>query len=382
MIMKDGKKKYSSMTRVLLLVPVFFVMLASGPYSASADDSFISGYAASVLEREFHISPASLSVKEGVIYLSAGEIAGVDSGELITVLLKIKGVERVEILDPAQAGTKEVAADSYGDTREKIKVQRDDRFKESGSTKDRIFDPLIADPRWPHFSLAHQSYMHNDEFRSIFAASFGETLPLYRGDGPFGGRWQLGIQAAGFIIHDLDTASWDLINEDYRGGGALFYRKDAWSGLFSIYHNSSHVGDEYLLHNHVDRVNFSYEAAQVKVSYDISRAYRVYGGVDYMFSPDPKDLKRWITQYGAEFRCPLTYLNGSLRPIAGVDIKNRQENDWHSEISVAAGVKLESEDTLWNKINFMLEYYNGNSPNGQFHDSFIQYTALATHFYF
>jgi hypothetical protein len=382
MRMNDGKKKYVNTIHVLLLVPVFLVILATGSYCASVDDNYIRGYAASVLEREFHGSPASMTVTDGVIYLSAGELAGVDSGELITALLKIKGVGRVEILDAGQAVPKDVSADSYGGTGGITNTQLDDHGKENGSTKDRLFDPLMADPRWPHFSMAYQTYTDHGPFGSVFAASFGETLPLYKGDGPYGGRWQVGVQAAGFIIHDLDTASWDLINQDYRGGVAVYYRREAWSGLFSIYHNSSHVGDEYLLHNDVDRVNFSYEAIQTKVSYDISRAYRVYAGIDYMFSPDPKDLKRWWTQYGAEFRCPLTYFNGLLRPMAAVDIKNRQENDWHSEISLAAGFKLESENTLWNKINIMLEYYNGNSPNGQFHEDNIEYMALASHYYF
>ncbi|MBI4682597.1 MAG: DUF1207 domain-containing protein [Nitrospirae bacterium] len=379
--MKDGEKRNINRMRVLLLVPVFLAMLAAGAYPASVDDNYIKGYAASVLEREFHASPSSLTVKDGVIYLSAVELAGVDSGELVTALLKIKGVERVEILGAGQAAPKDISADTHRDEREKAE-EGDDPYKEAGSTKDRLFDPLMADPRWPHFSMGYQTYTDDGEFGHVFAASFGETLPVYKWEGPFGGRWQVGVQAAGFIVHDLDTASWDLINEDYRGGVAMYYRREAWSGLFSIYHNSSHVGDEYLLHKHVDRVNFSYEAAQLKVSYDISRAYRVYAGIDYMFSPDPKDLKRWWTQYGAEFRCTQTYFNGLLRPMAAVDIKNRQENDWHSEISLAAGVKLESEDTLWNKINIMLEYYNGNSPNGQFHENYIEYVALATHFYF
>ncbi|HDH05878.1 MAG TPA: DUF1207 domain-containing protein, partial [Nitrospirae bacterium] len=241
---------------------------------------------------------------------------------------------------------------------------------------------LIADPRWPHFSMAYQHYTDDRKFGSIFAASFGETLPFYKDDAPFGGRWQVAIQAGGFIVHDLDTASWDLINEDYRGGLSLFYRRNDLSGLFGIYHNSSHVGDEYLLNNNVDRVNFSYEAVQIKLSYDIKGSYRIYGGADYMFSPDPDDLKRWIIQYGLEFRCPRAYFKGLVRPVAGADIRHRQENDWHGEASVRLGVELESEETLWNKIQFMLEYYNGNSPNGQFHDNYIEYIAIGTHFYF
>ncbi|MBI4847398.1 MAG: DUF1207 domain-containing protein [Nitrospirae bacterium] len=250
------------------------------------------------------------------------------------------------------------------------------------NNKEALFVPLIADPRWPHFSMSYQNYLHDKEFSRLFAASFGETLPLYTDGGLFGGRWQVAIQAAGFIIHDLDTASWDLINEDYRGGVTFFYRRNALSGLFSIYHNSSHIGDEFILHNNVDRENFSYEAVQTILSYDLKGPYRVYGGAEYMFSPDPKDLKRWAVQYGFEYRSPRAYLHGWFKPVAGIDFKNRQENNWHNETSLRLGVQLESEKTLWNKLQFMLEYYNGNSPNGQFHDNIIEFLALGAHFYF
>jgi hypothetical protein len=324
--MKHKKIKYLNGIRLLMLGLVFFGMLSSSRVLASDDDSFIKGYATALLEVDYQ-SP-----------------------------------EELQEVKP---------------------VATDDSVKKAASKKEeRLFAPLIADPRWPHFSMAYQYYVDNGELGNVYAASFGETLPIYKDNASFGGQWEVGVQAAGFIIHDLDTASWDLINEDYKGGLALFYRRNELSGLFSIYHNSSHVGDEYLLHNDVERVNFSYEAVQFKLSYDIREAYRVYGGFDYMFSPSPKDLKRWIIQYGFEFWCPRTYFKGLIRPVAGVDIKHKAEHDWQGEISLLSGIELTSKKTLWNKLHFMLEYYNGNSPNGQFHHNLIEYIAFGTHFYF
>ncbi|RJQ19010.1 MAG: DUF1207 domain-containing protein [Nitrospiraceae bacterium] len=261
-------------------------------------------------------------------------------------------------------------------------VSAHDEQTPSFKKKEKIFAPLIADPRWPHFSMAYQHYTHDGGFGNIFAASFGETLPLYEDGTPSGGRWAVAVQAAGYIIHDLDTNSWDLVNEDYRGGLAFFYRQDDLSGLFSVYHNSSHVGDEFLLHNDVSRVNFSYEAVQTKLSYDAADSLRVYGGIEYLFSPDPDDLKRWMTQIGVEFSGPKKYFNDLIRPVAGLDIKNWQENDWQAEISLRMGGELESEKMLWSRLHFMLEYFNGPSPNGQFHEDNIEYLGLGTHFYF
>ncbi|MDP3283731.1 MAG: DUF1207 domain-containing protein, partial [Desulfobacterales bacterium] len=45
--------------------------------------------------------------------------------------------------------------------------------------EETLFDPLMADPRWPHFSVAYQSYINDDELKTVGATSFGETFPLY-----------------------------------------------------------------------------------------------------------------------------------------------------------------------------------------------------------
>ena len=61
-----------------------------------------------------------------------------------------------------------------------------------------LFEPLIADPRWAHFHFAYHHYLNDDELKNVGATSFGETLPLYRGGGPFDGEWEFGIQAFQF----------------------------------------------------------------------------------------------------------------------------------------------------------------------------------------
>ncbi|RJQ50932.1 MAG: DUF1207 domain-containing protein [Nitrospiraceae bacterium] len=245
-----------------------------------------------------------------------------------------------------------------------------------------LFAPLIADPRWPHFSLAYQYYTHGGGLKNVAAVSFGETLPFYNDDTPSGGRWQAGIQAAVFAVFDLDTPSWDLLNEDYIVALPVAYKKEPFSGLIRVYHQSSHIGDELLLRSRIDRVNFSYQAADLKLSYDLEKWFRFYGGGEYAFSRTPRDLKPWATQYGFEIKCPWKYWSKAVVPVAGADFKNREENDWHSEISLSAGVWIESPKTMWHKVHLMVGYYNGNSPNGQFRDELIEFLSLGAHFYF
>ena len=48
---------------------------------------------------------------------------------------------------------------------------------------------------------------------------------------------------------------------------------------------------------------------------------------------ESSDLDPWSTQAGLEFRSPKTFFGNTLRPVACVDIQNRQENYWNADIS-------------------------------------------------
>ena len=247
--------------------------------------------------------------------------------------------------------------------------------------EETLFDPLMADPRWPHFSVSYQSYIDDNELKNVGATSFGETFPFYSGNA-FGGRWITGIQAAVFAFFNLDADSMDLINADYWVGIPVAYRKDNLSGLFRIFHQSSHLGDEYLLYNKIDRVNLSYESIDLKLSCDIDRAFRVYSGAGYIIHKEPSGIDPLSAQLGMEYRSPQTFLSNRIRPIAAVDLRTWEENNWNVDVSARLGVQLENIESKNRKVQLMLEYFSGHSPHGQFYNRTIEYAGLGIHFYF
>jgi hypothetical protein len=362
----------------LLLVSFIFFSLSTN-VSASVDD-YIRGYAEAVLEREFGIHPDSLTVNGGVITVGFQNMENVDQERIISELSGIRGVQRVEFMSPGKQDYKPLIVSH--------KEQKLPGEKESFSEwvtprmRDRLFEPLIADPRWPHFSLAYHYYIEDEELKNVGSTTFGETLPLYRDSAPFGGQWQIGIQAAVFTIFDLDAESMDLINADYWVGIPVSYRNKSFSSLFRLFHQSSHLGDEFLLRNRADRVNLSYEAIDFRASYDFSDSFRFYGGGGFILRKEPEDLKRWSIQYGLEWKSPRTYMGGVMKPVLGADFKNQQETEWHSDVSLRFGIEIESKKMLWNRLHLMLEYFNGNSPHGQFYERSIEYLGLGSHFYF
>jgi hypothetical protein len=366
--------------KILVTLLIFTMLLTATAVMASSDD-YIQGYAEAVLEKEFHLSPAVLRVENGIITVRLGNIEKSDREKIVSELSRIEGVRKVEVILEEARESEHVL---IVDTEESGELTGKEISREalSPSMKNRLFQPLIADPRWPHFSLAYQFFINDEELKSAGSTSFGETLPFYRTSAPFGGQWEIGIQAAVFALFDLDSESLDLINADYWVGIPLSYRREAFSSLLRLFHQSSHLGDEFLLRNRTDRINLSYEGLDLKVSYESSELMRLYVGSGVIMRKEPEDLKRWSFQYGFELNSPWTLLAGKLKPIAGADFKNREESDWDIDKSLRLGFEVESRKMLWNRLNLLFEYFNGHSPHGQFYERSIQYLSLGSHFYF
>jgi len=379
------------------------IRLAVAAAVPAADDSYIAGYVAAILEREFRISEPAFDVSGGVVTVYAGALSDVQQDKIASILAGVRGVRVIRVTDGGppsvshedrpgapdapdapDAVVESVPSSPPAAEKERLVIATEEGNKDGVEVLPRgnLFDPLIADPRWAHFSAAYQYFVDDEEISGAGAVSFGETFGLLRGPASFDGRWQLDFQAAVFGLFDLEAASKDLINADYWVGLPLSYRRGDFSAMFRVYHQSSHLGDEFLLRNRVDRINLSYEAADLKLSYDIGYGLRAYGGGGVLLHREPSDLDRLSTQIGLEYLAPYTLGDGLLRPVAAVDLQNREESRWASDLSVRAGVQFESPDEISQRLQLMLEYFNGRNPNGQFYDRTLEYFGLGAHVYF
>ena len=353
------------------------------PIPASAappDDAYVAGYAAAVLEREFNLPAPSLRVRDGVLTVAESDLAGADRARVVTTLSRIPGVNRVEVLTaPALApsatpGTR--GSPASDEARPATTLEYQIGWLPGGI----LFKPLIADPRWPHFSAAYQYYISNRQLENVAAVSFGETFTFYRNRFE-DVLWEFGIQASVFSLFNLGAPSKDLINADYLAAAVAGFRWKDVSALTRIYHQSSHLGDEFLLANSsVQRINLTYEGADLRLSYEFWPGLRIYGGGGGIFDKEPSDLKPWYAEGGIEFRSPWP-AGARIRPVVGVDVQTRQQNDWSADLSARAGVELLG--ALYGRnLQLLLEYFRGHSPNGQFYQDKIDYIGLGLHFHF
>jgi hypothetical protein len=341
------------------------------------DDSYIAGYATAVLQREFSAAKAIPRVKMGVVSIDSESLAQVDQQKAMAVLESIPGVVRVEIQEGKMAT----------DVSELTPISKEPtKLVSNFLPRDLLVAPFHADPRWPHFSILARRVGQGQEPRETGSANFGETWSLYRDAIPSGGQWEIAIQSAVFSMFNLaaPSRSKDLVNADYTVGLLSCYRSGPFSGFLRLHHQSSHLGDEYILNSRtpIKRVNLSFEELDLKMSYELANGFRVYGGMGRLLGVDPKNLGRGTGQLGAEFASPKTLGGGKIRPVAYVDAQANEKSQWKVAKTFMAGFQFEDARIGDRKVQLLAEYFSGPSPNGQFFRQNTRWIGFGLHLYY
>lgn len=354
----------------VVLFACLMCVLTGTAVGASGSDEYIAGYAAATLEHEFHLSGALIEVDRGAVTVQVRRLGGEDPAKIVKALEQIPGVVRAEV----QTG-KEPVALSAGSVGRAVTPEAESKFLPRGL----LVDPFHADLRWPHFGASYRSLSSRNEF----ASAFGESFAFYRNAAPFDGQWELGMQAGVFGVFDPEKRSIDLINADYMVGLLASYRADKLSGFFRVRHQSSHLGDEFLLNNaQVARVNLSYEEIDLKVSYDLTAWLRVYGGVGTIVRKDPSTLGRETTQGGVELKSPWLFFGGKVRPVAYADFQANARTNWSVGQSIMGGLQFENARIGDRKLQVLAEYFSGPRPDGQLFTQKVEWIGMGVHLWF
>ena len=251
-----------------------------------------------------------------------------------------------------------------------------------------VFCPLLADPKAAHSYLSYVRGTSTSPLGTdLLSVGIGDHFAIARWNGPSPGNgFQFGLEGSVFAQFDLNTESYDLINADYLFGLPMTYRYGWFSGRARLYHQSSHLGDEFVLRSRIPRENFSFEASEVILSADVGPA-RIYGGGEYLLHVVPEELEKWVVHGGVELR----QRNGSIplgsfasaRLVAAGDLKSVQDLDWEIAYSVVGGLEFTRPHEaghaarVWSLLG---HYYQGPSPYGQFFRSDVEYYGVGLHF--
>jgi hypothetical protein len=251
--------------------------------------------------------------------------------------------------------------------------------------QDQIFCPLLADPKQPRsfVSWLRGTFRSLDDpsgtGTTIGSVGLGDSFGLVRWNGgSIGDGFQIDFVGSIFAQFDLGAASNDLINADYIIGIPVTFRKGGFSIRTHLYHQSSHLGDEYLLRGEIERENLSFESIAFLASQEAG-PLRVYGGGERVFSREPASVAAKIIQAGAELRSP----RARIQVVGGVDVKASEQYDWSPATSGRLGLQFArtgGDNHPARLVTLMLEMYQGPSPYGQFFQDDISYIGVGLHF--
>ena len=152
----------------------------------------------------------------------------------------------------------------------------------------------------------------------------------------------------------------------------ITFRWNGLSGRLRYYHQSSHLGDEFILGNPgVGRINLSFEELEIIASieelfferYDL----RFYVGHGYLIRREPIDFNRLRWQYGGEFRFHIMrhMEHRDFYFLAASDIRQLQENRYDPDISIKTGLELARDSGR--RFRILFSVYDGFNPFGQFY---------------
>jgi len=253
--------------------------------------------------------------------------------------------------------------------------------------QDQIFCPVLSDPKEPRtfVSFLRGTFRSLDDpagkGTNIGSVGLGDTFGLLRWGGPSQGEGvQLDVMGSIFAQFDLGTESNDLINADYIVGLPLTFRRSGFSMRVRLYHQSSHLGDEYLLRGEaIERENLSFESVDFLLSQEMG-PLRVYAGAERVFRREPETVAAKVFHGGVELR---TGRAGPLQVVGGVDLKTTELHDWSPATSGRVGLEWVRSGPSGHPgrlVTLMLEMYQGPSPYGQFFQDDISYVGVGLHF--
>lgn len=372
--------------RAVLIVALLAAAVAAAALTPPTDD-YLAGYITAVVQMETGLAPGAFGVTvingSAVVTLPGSQVsrrAAVEERLSVIEGLKSFSVRFMESGPSDQESLQDRAPSSEANRM----APAIERFPAGN-----LFRPLIADPKQPQFFVSLRRFNASQErldssLRTFTMASvgYGENFGLVRWPGtPKGNGFQLSLDGALFAQFNMDAPSHDLLNADYQVGIPFTYRRGPFSARIRIYHQSSHLGDEFLLRYHPERVNLSYESVQALGALDFGK-WRVYAGGEYLFDRDPATLRPAGAQAGIEYRGQTRRFMGPGSFVAGLDLKSYQENRWGTSGSLKAGYEFGLPDPGRRHLKIMLEGYKGFAPYGQFYQERVSYFGVGLYFNF
>lgn len=249
---------------------------------------------------------------------------------------------------------------------------------------DSYLEPFILDHQAARISASALVYdiAGPDSFLVYSPMNLGVQRMLFRRSESEQKGIEFGIE---FGMHSQHAVSrtrgaelGSLQNIDYRIAGVVNVKQDATVYRMLLFHQSSHLGDDFIIRNRITRPTpntLNYE--ELSVTRVINRdALQHFIGAGYNISPNTV-RERIMFQAGYYWIQPD---ESSLRMVQGTFIRVFEETNWRPGIRTAFGLRTAFDAE--HPVDFLLEYYQGPLPYSTLEYQRVRLYGIGVYFSF
>ncbi len=225
-----------------------------------------------------------------------------------------------------------------------------------------IFSPLLADPREIQLSTSYYRH-HNTNTGEVALGHTWGMSRWYMGKWAF--QWDLAGMAYSQFLVSGDVNKFETV--DFIGRLPLEVRRGWFSGRFMLFHQSSHLGDDYIRDTGNTGFRYSVDGLRGQLSADLTDWARTYVGGIYLLHSVPSPDRSQV-QSGFELMSrDMGYLQHyTFKYYAAQDVEWWENVGWNPNSNSVIGVRL-GEPEGDRAMRLELGYFVGHSPYGQFY---------------
>lgn len=252
-----------------------------------------------------------------------------------------------------------------------------DGFVHRAFPRDNVFRPLLAAEMEPRFAtnFGWTSYTRPLGANPLFDSYISSHVGLAGNAGFWSWRnprtcdgLQVGIFGGAYNQFALDPLH--LLNVDFRGGVEATGRIGYFAVQLRAFHQSSHLGDDFLEANPEHPVTtLSFESVEAVAAFG-DTWWRLYAGGGWKLRVDPADLGRGSLQFGVEFGSGELARPSPIRtiqwaPLVGIHLHSYQARNWGIMSNAKVGAEVITPGQR-RRLRLLATLMTGYTPFGIF----------------
>ncbi len=240
-----------------------------------------------------------------------------------------------------------------------------------------VFRPLLADPREIQLALRLVTPVGHKNLGEVAA---GDYFGLYRWALPWKDSYlQLSLAGGVFARFDLVSEQKDSQAIDYSANMPLDLRIGRWSFRMLPYHQSSHLGDDYIKRTGVTPEKYTFDSYKTLAAFEPTERWRIYGGYNYIMRNRSVIYGRSVLQAGLEWQSPWS-ASGHTQLFWANDFQSWERIGWNLIFNTQAGIRLARTPDARQRLALFTEYGTGHMVFGQFYEKKESHWVLGLRF--